>query len=728
MKTKTCSWENILCNFSSKRFLFSFILMLVFLTLSVSAAASLMTTDTDFNIKSHFGPDETVLILGFNFSSTSTIQISIATPDNSTYNDTAITDELGYFNYAYSLVDGMEDNYTVLASDGINSANITFEDDPALKTYQSDYTTDRYVFAQGSTVYAQISGSSLYPSKFEWKDSSGAVVRTSGCYTGYGPYRDSYTLPSSATPGTWTVTRIYYYSYGCSGSSSTATTNFNVNGCVLISPSDDSYVRQCCVNAGSCETGGNATATHDDDDLHVKWYDPPVACNLDKRRSYIKFSLSSIPTGASITSAKLHLYRYDGLNNAVGVYYVSDDSWTEGTITWMNQPSVSGSATDTKTPSNTGGYIWTVTSDAQTAFSSDKILSERMMFTSETPNKHEDFCDKEVSGSSCDDLQGPYLEVCYLNQTSVCGNGQVDPGEECDPGANNTGDCCTNDCHFEQSAYVCRPAAGTCDKQEKCTGSSPTCPTDTFQPAGLNCSTCKTCDGSGSCSVMPIDDTACGTIDCDGLDTTCRNYDDITTYRCKSLGVCKSPNSADCAVFTNAPLSTPCEADGQFCTVDHCNGEGSCVFLSNYDCSQYNKSEIATCNNDPDNRPQTFDYAAAFTSVCDEGLNECTQEQQTPTHTCADANLDGGPMIGGGRSERLCSAECDANGTDCTAHMTVIFAIMVEHATPTRLHAHALTVGNTALLQEQSQMEHQVYATLGLKTAQLMDALSPMRT
>ncbi|MCX6775947.1 MAG: DNRLRE domain-containing protein [Candidatus Micrarchaeota archaeon] len=701
MKTKTCSWENILCNFSSKRFLFSFILMLVFLTLSVSAAASLMTTDTDFNIKSNFGPDETVLILGFNFSSSSIIQMSITTPDNITYNDTAITDELGYFNYTYSLVDGMEDTYTVLASDGINSANITFEDDPALKTYQSDYSTEKYIFAQGSTVYAEISGGSLRPSQFQWKDNTGAIVRTSGCYTGSGPYRDSYTLPANAALGTWTVTRISYQSWDTSCTHTvqgTETMNFNVNGCTLISPSDDSYVRQC-----NSDTTGEAATTHNDDDLHVKWYDPPVSCQLDKRRSYIKFSLSSIPTGATITSAKMHLYRYDGLNNAVGVYYVSDDSWTEGTITWNNQPSASVTATDTKTPSNNdGGYIWTVTSDAQTAFTSDKVLSERIRFTSETTNKHEDFCDNEVSGSSCDDLQGPYLEVCY--DAPTCGNGIFETGEQCEKNPDGSwSDCCNSaTCQFKTSGTECRAASGDCDVAETCTGSSATCPADSvrpntyvcraavpggcdvaekcdgstktcpadsFKPLHTSCDTCKECDGSGSCSLMPNDDTNCGTIDCDGLDTTCRNYNDIITNRCKSLGVCKSPNSADCTVFTNAPLSTPCEADQQFCTVDHCNGEGTCVYWKDYDCSVHNLPEIATCNNDPDNRTQTFDYAAAFTSVCDDAIDDCTISSYTYSHTCADANLDGGPMIGGGINERLCSAGCDSYGTECQPYL-----------------------------------------------------------
>ena len=51
---------------------------------------------------------------------------------------------------------------------------------------------------------------------------------------------------------------------------------------------------------------------------------------------------------------------------------------------------------------------------------------------------------------------------------------------------------------------VCRPAANSCDVPESCTGSSPTCPENTFQPNGTPCNsdnnlcTQETCQ-SGVC-------------------------------------------------------------------------------------------------------------------------------------------------------------------------------------------------------------------------------------
>ncbi|MCX6709604.1 MAG: hypothetical protein NTV63_01450, partial [Candidatus Woesearchaeota archaeon] len=223
----------------------------------------------------------------------------------------------------------------------------------------------------------------------------------------------------------------------------------------------------------------------------------------------------------------------------------------------------------------------------------------------------------------------------------------------------------------QPNTYVCRASAGVCDKVENCDGSSATCPADTFKLAHTDCGTCQECDGNGQCNVMPTDDTECGTIDCDGLDVTCRNYYDITTSRCKSLGACKSPNSGDCTVFTNAILNTPCEADQLFCTVDYCDGNGACAFLNNKDCSANNLPEIAKCDNILDNFLSTFDYAAAIYGICDETNDKCDYGgTQTPTHTCADADAaDGEPIVLPAGGVSTCSAECDGYGTECQPYI-----------------------------------------------------------
>jgi len=108
-------------------------------------------------------------------------------------------------------------------------------------------------------------------------------------------------------------------------------------------------------------------------------------------------------------------------------------------------------------------------------------------------------------------------------------------------------------------------------------------------------------DGAGS------DDSACGIIDCDGLNyyftegdpspigtNYCkyRDYDDITTNRCEGIGDCKDPNSDDCTSYSDSTVATcglckyaegACSSctnysEGTSCGADmECDGEGNCV-------------------------------------------------------------------------------------------------------------------------------------------------------
>jgi len=69
------------------------------------------------------------------------------------------------------------------------------------------------------------------------------------------------------------------------------------------------------------------------------------------------------------------------------------------------------------------------------------------------------------------------------------------------------------------------------------------------------------CDGLGSC--VPF-----APVECDAGDDVC------------SGGLSCKPSTGTCEGKPNAPLSTPCELDGDLCTIDHCDGLGSCVNLA----------------------------------------------------------------------------------------------------------------------------------------------------
>lgn len=86
-------------------------------------------------------------------------------------------------------------------------------------------------------------------------------------------------------------------------------------------------------------------------------------------RSWLKFGLSQVPAGATITGARLKLYcwKATGGNMAASVYSGDSDSWTETGLTWNSQPTFSGPlSTQTMTSGTTGvWYSWDVTSYVQ---------------------------------------------------------------------------------------------------------------------------------------------------------------------------------------------------------------------------------------------------------------------------------------------------------------------------------------------------------------------------
>jgi hypothetical protein len=71
-------------------------------------------------------------------------------------------------------------------------------------------------------------------------------------------------------------------------------------------------------------------------------------------RSYLKFDLTNIPDSAIITKAELSLYSFTSANSSikplVSVNHVSDDSWSEDTLTWNNRPAFDATALDTSMP------------------------------------------------------------------------------------------------------------------------------------------------------------------------------------------------------------------------------------------------------------------------------------------------------------------------------------------------------------------------------------------
>ena len=168
--------------------------------------ASIWTTDEYGNPQNDFPPDSDVYIHGAGFNPTSAITINITRPDTivETFYDSSGSE--GNFTYIYDL-NGLEGEYTVNATDGSNSAQVTFTDSPEPITYKdSSYNNRIAVFHPGDTVFVKVSSGS-HQTKFVWRNTTGQIVQQSSTWLTSSPFTDSYDLPSDAVVGTWTVTR-----------------------------------------------------------------------------------------------------------------------------------------------------------------------------------------------------------------------------------------------------------------------------------------------------------------------------------------------------------------------------------------------------------------------------------------------------------------------------------------------------------------------------------------
>ncbi|HET6148241.1 MAG TPA: kelch repeat-containing protein [Polyangia bacterium] len=150
-----------------------------------------------------------------------------------------------------------------------------------------------------------------------------------------------------------------------------------------------------------------------------------------------------------------------------------------------------------------------------------------------------------ANGKSCDRdsqcLSGFCADgTCCDKRCGACGSCNL-PGKEGTCDFTPAGTDPRNEC-IDSASDPSGKCGGVCNGRGACE----------FPAANTGCGTCKVCDGSGKCNVKPEDDPACGTVDCDQLDTSCRDYRDLQARRCASLGVCKVANlPATCTDVTD---------------------------------------------------------------------------------------------------------------------------------------------------------------------------------
>ncbi|KAI9285754.1 Metallo-peptidase family M12-domain-containing protein [Umbelopsis sp. AD052] len=102
---------------------------------------------------------------------------------------------------------------------------------------------------------------------------------------------------------------------------------------------------------------------------------------------------------------------------------------------------------------------------------------------------------------------------------AMCGNGILEPGEECDPGGVDDACCfgatcklkpgavcddynqaCCKNCSLSASGTLCRAPISTCDLPEYCNGTSTACPTDIHLDDGTSCANGTMKCASGMCT------------------------------------------------------------------------------------------------------------------------------------------------------------------------------------------------------------------------------------
>jgi len=160
----------------------------------------------------------------------------------------------------------------------------------------------------------------------------------------------------------------------------------------------------------------------------------------------------------------------------------------------------------------------------------------------------------------------------------VCGDGILDPLEQCDDSNVVDGDCCSSTCQYEASASPCTDndactQTDQCDGAGTCVGSNPVTCTALDQ-----CHLVGTCNpGTGLCSnPNKSDGTTCndGSM-CTQTDTcqsgTCTGSNPVICSpldQCHAAGTC-NPGTGICSNPTQ-PDGTVCN-DGDTCTItDHC--------------------------------------------------------------------------------------------------------------------------------------------------------------
>ncbi|XP_055334835.1 disintegrin and metalloproteinase domain-containing protein unc-71-like isoform X2 [Paramacrobiotus metropolitanus] len=167
--------------------------------------------------------------------------------------------------------------------------------------------------------------------------------------------------------------------------------------------------------------------------------------------------------------------------------------------------------------------------------------------------------------------------------SNTCGDGILDPDEDCDCGTNCSsnpccdgatclfingaecadGDCCSKTCKLKSHHEVCRPAKNACDLPEMCSGHVD-CPPDAFKRNGDSCDE----DGLGYCYNRACMSRTIQCVNVWGIHSSTAK--DECYHQFNTRGVF----NGHCGLVSDGSRYIPCAPSDVFCGNLHCRGGG----------------------------------------------------------------------------------------------------------------------------------------------------------